>query len=288
MNDIDIKNRISEFCKEKGISIRRFEMQSNLSNGYVSSMRKGIGTEKLQNILSAFPDLNRDWLLFGEGTMTAPVDQRQKVSNLSYKEEKKFDNSLSSIKRQWLNSNIDNLLSKGFTKAEIARKLSILPQQLNNILHGKRSITDQFLDKFNEKFGLEFDYDALNKTVSDEKLSRFKKAVQFLLDNRRIYNDSDLANLLGKHKSYISEILSGKRELTQKFISEFTACFGNISPNWLLTGDGEMLFPSEENPSYGKDKLWSMIDMLREQLKTKDEQINSLLKIIQDLPKSQT
>lgn len=32
-------------------------------------MRKGIGVEKLENVLSAFPDLNRDWLLYGEGEM---------------------------------------------------------------------------------------------------------------------------------------------------------------------------------------------------------------------------
>lgn len=32
-------------------------------------MRKGFGSEKLENVLKAFPDLNRDWLLYGEGEM---------------------------------------------------------------------------------------------------------------------------------------------------------------------------------------------------------------------------
>ena len=66
---MSVKERISEFCKYKGISIRQFEIQCNMSNGYVSSMRKGLGIEKLENVLSSFPELNRDWLLYGEGEM---------------------------------------------------------------------------------------------------------------------------------------------------------------------------------------------------------------------------
>ena len=64
-----IKDRIIEFCKRKGLSVRQFEIQCNMSNGYVSSMRKGFGAEKLENVLKAFPDLNRDWLVYGEGEM---------------------------------------------------------------------------------------------------------------------------------------------------------------------------------------------------------------------------
>ena len=64
-----IKERVYEFCSEKGIKIRDFERACNLSNGYVSSMRTGFGHGKLNNVLSAYPDLNRDWLLYGEGDM---------------------------------------------------------------------------------------------------------------------------------------------------------------------------------------------------------------------------
>ena len=58
-----------EYCRATGISVRQFEIKSKMSNGYVSSMRKGLGLEKLENVLNAFPDLNRDWLLYGEGKM---------------------------------------------------------------------------------------------------------------------------------------------------------------------------------------------------------------------------
>lgn len=67
--DKSVKGRIVEFAKAKQITIRDFERKSGLSNGYVKAMRKGFGTEKLENVLSAFPNLSRDWLLYGEGPM---------------------------------------------------------------------------------------------------------------------------------------------------------------------------------------------------------------------------
>lgn len=67
--NMTVKERILEYCRAKGISIRQFEIKSQLSNGYVSSMRKSFGVAKLENVLCAFPDLSRDWLLYGEGEM---------------------------------------------------------------------------------------------------------------------------------------------------------------------------------------------------------------------------
>lgn len=64
-----IKDRTIEFIKYKGISMKSFEDKCELSTGYVTSMRKGYGTGKLNNVLKAFPDLNREWLLYGEGEM---------------------------------------------------------------------------------------------------------------------------------------------------------------------------------------------------------------------------
>lgn len=66
---MDIKSRTYLFVNHKGLTIKKFEELCGLSSGYVSSMRKGFGREKLNNVLTAFPDLNREWLLYGEGKM---------------------------------------------------------------------------------------------------------------------------------------------------------------------------------------------------------------------------
>ncbi|MBQ7212122.1 MAG: hypothetical protein IJS19_05605 [Muribaculaceae bacterium] len=49
--------------------MKTFEEKCGLSSGYVASMRKGFGREKLNNVLIAYPQLNKDWLLTGEGEM---------------------------------------------------------------------------------------------------------------------------------------------------------------------------------------------------------------------------
>lgn len=64
-----VKDRTIEFVKFKGITMKTFEQRCGLSTGYVTSMRKGFGSDKLSNVLIAFPELNRDWLLYGEGEM---------------------------------------------------------------------------------------------------------------------------------------------------------------------------------------------------------------------------
>ncbi len=67
--DKSVKDRTIEFVKFKGITMKTFELRCGLSTGYVTSMRKGFGADKLNNVLTAFPELNRDWLLYGEGEM---------------------------------------------------------------------------------------------------------------------------------------------------------------------------------------------------------------------------
>ena len=64
-----IKDRTMLFIKFKGITMKTFEQRCDLSSGYVTSMRKGFGYEKLNNVLMAYPELNREWLLYGEGEM---------------------------------------------------------------------------------------------------------------------------------------------------------------------------------------------------------------------------
>lgn len=70
---------------------------------------------------------------------------------------------------------------------------------------------------------------------------RFNDCVEYLKKQRRIYNASDLAHITGKQKSYISELLSGKRKLSEHFVLSFVEHFPEISKEWLLTGNGDML-----------------------------------------------
>jgi phage repressor protein C with HTH and peptisase S24 domain len=67
--ETSVKQRIIKFMAYKKLSHKRFESAAGLSNGYINSLRHSPTATKLQSILEAFPDLNRVWLLTGEGEM---------------------------------------------------------------------------------------------------------------------------------------------------------------------------------------------------------------------------
>lgn len=67
-----ILDRIKEYIDKKGVTIAAFERSIGMSNASFGKSLKGgkaIGTDKLENILRIYPDINPSWLLTGEGNM---------------------------------------------------------------------------------------------------------------------------------------------------------------------------------------------------------------------------
>lgn len=64
-----VKDRIIEFIMFKNISVRAFENAIGVANGYFSHLVATPKTKIIQQILLKFPELNRIWLLTGEGEM---------------------------------------------------------------------------------------------------------------------------------------------------------------------------------------------------------------------------
>lgn len=64
-----IKERLKLFISFLGISTRKFEIDCGLPNAYVNNIRNSVTEDKLQNILERYPQLNKTWLVFGEGDM---------------------------------------------------------------------------------------------------------------------------------------------------------------------------------------------------------------------------
>jgi transcriptional regulator with XRE-family HTH domain len=58
-------------------------------------------------------------------------------------------------KRKWYEEQMKHLIvDKQMTKSDIAKALGILPQALNNIEVGTNGLSDKFIDKFAETFGV--------------------------------------------------------------------------------------------------------------------------------------
>lgn len=64
-----VKERLMSFLNYKGLSQGRFEKLVGLSNGYLDKLRHAPSVAKTQIIIDTFPELNRTWLLTGEGEM---------------------------------------------------------------------------------------------------------------------------------------------------------------------------------------------------------------------------
>lgn len=77
-----VKERLQEFIKHLGISVLSFEKSIGASNGYVSSISKGIGGKYLREITELYPQLNVGWLLYGGGDMLNTTDAKEVVPAL--------------------------------------------------------------------------------------------------------------------------------------------------------------------------------------------------------------
>lgn len=66
---MNTKERIMQLIAELGMTKSEFERVCGLSNGYINSMRNSVGAKGVSLILSKFPQVNKSWLVLGEGDM---------------------------------------------------------------------------------------------------------------------------------------------------------------------------------------------------------------------------
>ena len=77
MADIPIKARVLEFLKAKKLTQTEFCNRMGVCNTYVGAMRKGMAPDKIKRMCEIFPDLNRDWLVYGEGEMLRNLSEQE-------------------------------------------------------------------------------------------------------------------------------------------------------------------------------------------------------------------
>lgn len=114
-------------------------------------------------------------------------------------------------------------------------------------------------------------------------------------------SQKQLSETLGVSQPYINALFSGQKEFGKKQAKIFGDLFG-ISPNWLLTGEGDMLINAQHSTVVGSNikgngnqimhndfsEIKMLVNEMAEQrkantalIKKKDEQIDRLLSIIE-------
>ncbi len=70
-----MKQRLITLLKAKHMTQTEFARHLGVTPTYIGAMRKGMPKERLKIVFDMFPDVNRDWLLYGEGEMFLPDDE---------------------------------------------------------------------------------------------------------------------------------------------------------------------------------------------------------------------
>lgn len=70
---------------------------------------------------------------------------------------------------------------------------------------------------------------------------RLRILVNELKNQRKVYSDADLARIIEISRGDLSQMMSGKRKVSKRCVSNLLAKFPEINENWLQNGIGEML-----------------------------------------------
>ena len=121
-----VKERLMEFIAYEGIANSRFEQMCGLSNGYIKGLKRTPGANKIAGILEAFPRLNHNWLLKGEGSMLIDSDGNdQGIGNITGNKISGVNNVIGS--RSISVQNID----KSATEEMLIRQIDLLMTQIS-------------------------------------------------------------------------------------------------------------------------------------------------------------
>ncbi len=77
-----VKGRLLLFLKEKRLSQTEFGRILGVAPTYIGAMRKSLSADKVNKLTRAFPDLNRDWILYGEGEMLKEPAEEEVPQNV--------------------------------------------------------------------------------------------------------------------------------------------------------------------------------------------------------------
>lgn len=116
-----MKERIFQIIDHYKMSVRQFELKCGLSGGYVKNIKNGLGRQKLNDVLNAFPEISREWLILGTGEMLRTPQTSVNILN--------GDNNTNNGHISVLESNVEQLKNENEAlKAENAQLKSQIAQ----------------------------------------------------------------------------------------------------------------------------------------------------------------
>ena len=121
-----VKERIMEFIAAEGIANSRFEQMCGLSNGYVKVRKRTPGANKIVKRIEAYPRVNPNWLLKGEGSMLIDGDGNEhSIGNIT-------DNKISGVNSEIGSRSVSfNNIDKSGTEEMLFKQIDLLMNQIS-------------------------------------------------------------------------------------------------------------------------------------------------------------
>ncbi len=110
---------------------------------------------------------------------------------------------------------------------------------------------------------------------------RLRTFINYLVDQRRVFNIRDFGDHIGKNKSQMSNLLNGKTIISTRAADKIKKAFPELNLEWLMTGEGEMILnvaPAAAPEPFASDFPTENMSFLEEQF-TEVCQENTQLKI---------
>lgn len=131
---------------------------------------------------------------------------------------------------------------------------------------------------------------------------RLKIFINSLIVNLIVKNQADFALKIGIARSQLSEILSGKRKVTESLVNKIHNLYPHLNKEWLINGDGEMKAGVIQNNENGDNinghsvtinktegdyleiikSLTAQLAVSQQQASVSQEQMNRLITIIEN------
>ena len=139
-----ILKRLKEYIDYRGISVAAFERSIGMANASFGKSLKNkgaIGTDKLEKILSIYPEISPVWLITGEGDMlkTKRTSENPQTQELPHNEHK--DNKNQTLGQDVPPLILDRLLNtiaeKDAIIREQAEEIGCLREQIKQLKQGR-------------------------------------------------------------------------------------------------------------------------------------------------------
>ena len=169
-----VKERLIRFIKYKKLSQKKFEEECGLSNGYINSLRHAPSPTKLQEILYAYPEINRTWLLSGEGEMLA-VDKHSIIpdnNGIPLIPTNAIGGVLSGVGESFLEYECERYIVPQFSNADFLIRVqgdSMMPKYIPGDIVACKRVTDRIWFQWGKAYIVDTRQGVLIKRIEPSK-----------------------------------------------------------------------------------------------------------------------